>query len=74
MTTPTVPIAKHTGREAAEMIPVVGSPVGSSKLTALTGEDERFAFQSDCIRSPRNDGARRDTFTDKGAPAESQGR
>ena len=49
MSTPYRPnISTYTGRNEAEMVvkvPLVDRPVDSSKLTAFTGEDERFAFR-----------------------------
>ena len=40
-------IASYTGRNETEMrVPLVDRPVDSNKLTAFTGEDERFAFRS----------------------------
>jgi len=49
MSTPYRPnISTYTGRNESEMVvnvPIVDRPVDSSKLTAFTGEDERFAFR-----------------------------
>jgi peroxisome-assembly ATPase len=47
MSTPYRPnIASYTGRNKDEMVvSVVDRPVDSSKLSAFTGEDERFAFR-----------------------------
>lgn len=49
MTTPYRPnISTYTGGNEAERVvhvPLVDRPVDSSKLTAFTGEDERFAFR-----------------------------
>ena len=49
MTTPYRPnVSTYTGRNVAETkvkVPLVDRPVDSSKLTAFTGEDERFAYR-----------------------------
>jgi peroxisome-assembly ATPase len=47
MTTPYRPnISTYTGENVIERnVPLVDRPVDSSKLTAFTGEDERFAFR-----------------------------